>query len=504
MIMIHRYSMLLLILVALSIPCGRLHAQHNPGTPIVWEQKPGPVGGWPLIIVPDNGTGIIYVGMRSGGIYRSLDSGRTWTPANAGLPRLDIRGIHVSGRGDIFAGDAAGGISRSTDAGAHWSEASTGIDTIDRAGEVSVFCEDQDHRTVAIIGRQLYRFDDAAGEWTAIVGRVPGFSATALVADTAGTFYVSTFGSGILRSRSGGGWVAIDSGLSHPTVASLAIDRQGRLYAGTYSGIARSDNHGDTWDTANAGLGTTVPYIAHIQILANGELIIHNSNGLYRSSDRGDHWVRMNIAAPVPGQGFAVAAGDVMLGTTGTLSRCRLSDSEWTASDAGLHAWRAGSVVATPSGLLFAGVGGGYLVSRDHGDTWDTVTVEGAHLQGRMLRLSGNEIVVVGFDSVRFRSTDGGATWLPTGARNGENVAQFAVLPDSSIIKVISSDNTTVQFQRSTNRGESWSPAGIDSAHESPEFCMAVDAGTILVAGNQKNVFRYTINNGILRRDTLA
>jgi photosystem II stability/assembly factor-like uncharacterized protein len=63
----------------------------------------------------------LYIG-GPGGVWKSPDSGQTWTAINSGLGSLNIRTLAMSQRDPrlLYAGTNGSGLYRSTDAGATW------------------------------------------------------------------------------------------------------------------------------------------------------------------------------------------------------------------------------------------------------------------------------------------------------------------------------------------------------------------------------------------------
>src|SRR5215472_7332761 len=73
-----------------------------------WEQTNGPQGG-DGIALATNASGDIFVGTQGGGIFRSTESGETWTEVNNGLTDTNVRALAINSAGDIFAGTWSGG-----------------------------------------------------------------------------------------------------------------------------------------------------------------------------------------------------------------------------------------------------------------------------------------------------------------------------------------------------------------------------------------------------------
>ncbi len=69
-----------------------------------------------------------------GGVFRSMDNGDQWVPANEGLTSLDVSSLAINSRGHIFAGligatygASGGGVFRSIDNGDHWTPINDGL-----------------------------------------------------------------------------------------------------------------------------------------------------------------------------------------------------------------------------------------------------------------------------------------------------------------------------------------------------------------------------------------
>jgi photosystem II stability/assembly factor-like uncharacterized protein len=68
----------------------------------------------------------LFAGTDGGGVFSSTDWGRTWTPMNSGLTKLDVRSLAASGD-TLFAGTLSGGIYRSTNRGQNWKQINTNL-----------------------------------------------------------------------------------------------------------------------------------------------------------------------------------------------------------------------------------------------------------------------------------------------------------------------------------------------------------------------------------------
>ncbi|WP_334061211.1 WD40/YVTN/BNR-like repeat-containing protein [Limimaricola cinnabarinus] len=86
-----------------------------------WTRLDVPTGPSALATHPDR-PGMILAGWQDGALRRSLDSGQSWTPANAGLPEAAILSIAVAAQAPdtIYAALEGDGLWRSEDGGEAW------------------------------------------------------------------------------------------------------------------------------------------------------------------------------------------------------------------------------------------------------------------------------------------------------------------------------------------------------------------------------------------------
>jgi photosystem II stability/assembly factor-like uncharacterized protein len=151
-----------------------------------------------------------------GGVFKSTDGGTTWSSANTGLAKIDIRALAIDPETPavIYAGVYDGGVFKTTDGGASWSVENAGL---------------SDTRILAL----------------AIDPTAPA------------TIYAGAETGGIFKSTDGGeSW--LPTGLTKGEIRVLAVDPNGSnaLYAGATSGLIRSTDGGATWVPINKAMAT--------------------------------------------------------------------------------------------------------------------------------------------------------------------------------------------------------------------------------------------------------
>ncbi len=217
--------------------------------------------------------GTILVGTESGGIFRSVDGGESWTPWGVGIGSpagsSPINALwfcpdrqHL---GICLAATADGTIFRSKDGGAIWSEVS-------RVG-TPVLCLFEAHGTVyAGLNEDGFVVSTDLGK-TWQFGRVAARGFARLVAGRDATHYASGPLTGLWYSEDGGNaWNEIESPREASVIHALGIAPDySCLLAGTSQGLFVSDDAGRTW--LGSGVSDQVHVIAFAPRFANNHRI---------------------------------------------------------------------------------------------------------------------------------------------------------------------------------------------------------------------------------------
>jgi photosystem II stability/assembly factor-like uncharacterized protein len=251
---------------------------------------------------------VFYVGAVNGGVWKTDDSGRTWTPIFDEQPTQATGAIAValsdpniiyvsSGEGlarpDLAVGD---GIYKSTDAGKTWTHLS-GLRDGQGIPALAVDPHDPNRVFAAVLGhpygpnpeRGIFLSTDGGQNWQRVFAK---------------------------NENVGGSDVEIDPSNPNVVYAALWELRLGpwedaNQYSGSDGGLFKSSDGGKTWHPLTNGLPKTVvqvnltiapsqPSRLYASVAgARGETGMGSEVGIYRSDDGGENWQRIT-ADPRP------------------------------------------------------------------------------------------------------------------------------------------------------------------------------------------------------------
>jgi photosystem II stability/assembly factor-like uncharacterized protein len=280
---------------------------------------------------------VFYFGSVGGGVWKTQDTGRTWTPIFDSQPVASIGAIALApsrpdvvyvgtGEADMRDSIAFGdGMYKSTDAGKTWSH--IGLETTRQIGKVAVDPTNPDVVFVAALGhfygphpdRGVYRSGDGGKTWQKVLYKNDSLGAIDVAIDPRSSqiVYASLWntrrppwyiyaptngpGGGIYKSTDGGStWNPLTNGLPSEGFGrsgiAIAPSQPNRVYAivdAKEGGLFRSDDAGATWTKASAdqrlwGRGW---YFCKVAVdPKNPDRVYVANTAIYHSNDAGSTW----------------------------------------------------------------------------------------------------------------------------------------------------------------------------------------------------------------------
>lgn len=389
-------------------------------------------------------TRTIFVG-GSEGLYRSSDSGESWQQLLVGS-RVPGLAIAAEDQSDVLlAGTETDGVLRSEDGGSTWASANPGLlDLTVLALALSPGFQ-QDHVGFAGTASGLYRTRNGARSWRAVEPAVDDAAVQSLAVSP--TFaddrlvLAGTEAHGLWRSDDGGSsWASVPA-LARGSIAAVAFSTaysaSRTIVAATESGVAVSQDAGQTWRTTDGALGPVLTLL--FAPVGDREILLAGRprQGIAASADGGQTWART-------GQGLA---GSLLLGLVPTPSFAQdhtlftvgldegvgaSSDGgrTWTARNNGLEDTTVFGLALSPGyasdQTLYVATATGTYRSQDGAATWHLASAVAARVVA-----AARTVVLTATEGGLLASEDAGGTWQRLGEGfAGAEVVSLAISPD--------------------------------------------------------------------------
>ena len=440
-----------------------------------WAPTGGPEGGLirPLAIDPQNPR-TIYAGAVSGGVFKSVDGGRTWNAATRGMANQTVMALAIDSKDPrtVYAGTEFSGVFKTRDGGDTWSAVNSGLPsqvvngiTIDPYNSSNVYActtwtglfksgdggsswsqvpgignkivqalafDPKDPKTLYLVSDSwgtngVFKSVDGGVNWfvTSLV-LDNGFSSLAVDPINPMNVYAGTYYQGVFKSADGGTtWTPVNTGLTTLSISSLAVDplNPATVYAGSLygGGVFKSTDGGASWKPANSGISPAnlgVWVAVDPQNPAN--VYAGTAGGVIKSSNGADSWSLMRLSAnrilalAIDPQSPATLYAGTDL--DGTVFKTTNGGSSWSGGPQPdvTSAITTLAVDTLSPTTLYAGLeSGGVLKSTDGGASWNQVNagLTNPYVHALAIDPRTPSTIYVGTEHDAFKSTDGGASW---------------------------------------------------------------------------------------------
>lgn len=223
--------------------------------------------------------GCVLAGVNCNGIFYSTNRGINWTASSLQISEFFswYYAITIDRNGEVYA-SLNENIYRSLDSGKTWTFLSRpGCDILD------IVINPQGHIFLCAFGCHILRSTDHGLNWVDLQG--PDAYTQALTIDRNDNLFCGTFLRIYKSTNNGNNWTNIGEYETY----SIAVDSAGNIFAGTWEGIYKSTNNGTTWQN----IGPINNLISRIVIDYRNRLIALSSeieNAAYMSTNGGLTW----------------------------------------------------------------------------------------------------------------------------------------------------------------------------------------------------------------------
>jgi len=468
----------------------------------------GPEGGYIKCMTRSASALYAVTGMYGYAIYKSTDSGNSWSYINSTNLPSDIRSIAVIGN-MLFLGTGSG-LYRSDDNGLTWVLKTNGFPGT--AHWVNKLAVSDTTLFAAATSSKILRSTDYGETWTVQNTGITCNDIYALVAT--GTAIFTGGGSnkkGVFRStNNGNSWQQVTTGMaywfnggwvqgSYPNVQSLGFNGTD-LYVGSngYQGIWKSSDNGTNWVLTNPATRSNQIYNA---VLGDGATVYAAShiNGIFRSADNGASFTTSNAGIDIyyGATTLLVDGSSVFTGTRAGLYKTIDSGLNWTSSDSGIrgHGTVFSGIQSIGLNLFLGTLSGGVYRSSDAGSTWSTINnglpVNQNYSSSTNIYSSTNTLFGYGL-----MSTDDGNSWVPYNSPGGSSWGnEMAWIEHGTAKFALKSSAADQGVYRSLDNGTTWTLVmnGIDAG--SSVFVSIYSDGTTLYLGTDI-AYYYSNDNG--------
>jgi len=302
------------------------------------------------------------------GVFRSGDSGSTWTPVNSGLVHFVntsmVHTLWVSGN-DILAGTISGGVFKSTDDGNTWARSNSGLAN-------SIVISIGEHAGIIYAGASndgLWKSTDGGNTWeqTSLL-----MTHVTEIAFSGNNIFAGGDVTGMaLSTDNGNTWTAINNGLTNPQIRTLLVNGTD-IYAGTNGGgLFFSSDTGKSWAPLNNGL-TSPNYVG--ALVMNGNIMYAGTAyGVFLSTNNGNFWTQTNLKSGTVSD--LAIVGHTIFACIYNSGIYLSSDTgkSWTLTNTGLLNYRYANSLATSGNDVFASVEAHGVYHTTNGTNWESI-----------------------------------------------------------------------------------------------------------------------------------
>ncbi len=495
-----------------------LYRSTNSGS--TWTQE---LTGFVTDLVQDpSNSSTLYAGVSGTGVYKSIDGGATWDPQfNTSSVGGRIRlAISASSPSTLYAAVNAGGslaLFKSVDAGATWSAvAASGAACRNCVYTLVIAVDPTNPDLVYFGGETLYRSTNGGTDFTSIGSGTIHVDQHALTFDPANPLTVFAGNDGGIHKSSdqGQSWVSLNTNLAitqfYPGI-SVSPNTAADILGGTQDNGTVEYTGDPVWARVLFGDGgfTAINYQTPTTVFAEPNWPFGpyrrdaGSGGAFLSKSNG-----INLGDPalfIPPLVMDPVDPRVLYFGTNRLYRTRDNAESWAAIGQFSGSISAISVAPGDTQTVYVGTNAGTMwVTSDGGISWTDVTagLPNRHITDIAVDADPHRayVTVSGFLAGHvFRTLDRGASW--------EDVSSTLVdIPVNAILRLPSTGElyigTDLGVFNSTDDGATWAPSTTGLPNVAVlDLVFQSATQTIIAATHGRGMFAHTVAASVVRGD---
>ncbi len=417
-----------------------------------------------------------------------LDNWKNISRINVGYPNSRVS-LAVNSRRDIFGSAVPAssswpyGLYRSLDSGATWTRIMNGLGD-ERVNDLSTY-SDEIIFAITSSGKR-FKSTNNGNNWQSITDSASNQIFTSISVDSSGNLWAGTSGGGMFRSSdSGFNWNQSNIGMCNVKTTGIASIVKDLIFAGTDGGgIYTTCDNGETWLSKNHGLNCV--FINSISKVLDSVLFACTDNGIFYSSDYGENWYERNTGLTSLNVNCLTSNSNGILfsGTTGGVFRSTDLGLNWVNLNQGLTDTLILSLTSHDS-LIIVGTNSGMFLSSDEGDTWvQSQTGLPMNKTIKALEFVENVCYASVADNGVFISKDFGNNWTS----HNTGISSLTVYSLYRIDSTIFAGTDSGMFLSSLNRS-AWVPFNNNLK----------DKTVLSISANNSHLFVGTLGNSVWR-----
>lgn len=444
-----------------------------------------------IVLDPTN-PDTLWAALQSHGVYKSIDGGAHWTPANTGLATSAVYSLIVDPTNPsiLYAG-GNGTLFKSTNGGTSWSPLATGQpSTVYRSLAIS---RSMPSTVIAGTDRGILKSTNGGSSWSG-----PKLVDASIVAINPlnPNVILAIADESVFRSTDGGTTYTLTGrGLTAQSVRSIAVDPRDAsiVYASDIAGVFKSSDRGLTWTApASSETDPAGPPMSDLIVDPFNSSTLYGISSIFvqRSVNGGATWSAFGNGLPVGSALHLLAdpqtAGRLYAVSSGTFYR-KNGEAPWAAVGS-IPTSFVSFITIDPRNpaTFYAGANERVYKSVNGGATWNELAgIVGFTPHGLAVDPFDSNHLFTWYFLSTYVSTDGGVSFTPV--PNTEGPVAF---DPSAAGRVYASNFDGIR--RSTDGGRTWvTLRNADGRVDDGNLVVAPDGHTVYAGGIFGGVWTY-------------